>query len=118
VAASYHGDTPYSGNSVTPVPVTSYTTSVNVNRRGFERLLTLSEPTPFKAVVCVAGLRARWQGSTGRAAAKREWLRDSHATVTASLDDPVYESRSCTPAGLRLHRRLGLVPPPATPEAQ
>ena len=31
VAASYHGDTPYSGNSVTPVPVTPYTTSVDVN---------------------------------------------------------------------------------------
>jgi len=31
VAASLHGDTPYSGNSVTPVPVTPYTTSVDVN---------------------------------------------------------------------------------------
>jgi hypothetical protein len=31
VAASHHGDTPYSGNSVTPVPVTPYTTSVDVN---------------------------------------------------------------------------------------
>jgi hypothetical protein len=27
VAASHHGDTPHSGNSVTPVPVTPYTTS-------------------------------------------------------------------------------------------
>jgi hypothetical protein len=32
VAASLHGDTPYSGNSVTPVPVIPYTTSVDVNR--------------------------------------------------------------------------------------
>ncbi len=31
MAASHHGDTPYSGNSVTPVPVTPYTTSVDVN---------------------------------------------------------------------------------------
>src|SRR5205814_4640949 len=31
VAASLHGDTPCSGNSVTPVPVTPYTTSVDVN---------------------------------------------------------------------------------------
>ena len=32
VAASHHGDTPYSGNPVTPVPVTPYTTSVDVKR--------------------------------------------------------------------------------------
>jgi len=32
VAASHHGDTPYSGNSVTSVPVTPYTTSADVNR--------------------------------------------------------------------------------------
>jgi hypothetical protein len=32
VAASHHGDTPYSGNSVTSVPVTPYTTSVDVNQ--------------------------------------------------------------------------------------
>jgi hypothetical protein len=32
VAASHHGDTPYSGNSLTSVPVTPYTTSVDVNR--------------------------------------------------------------------------------------
>jgi hypothetical protein len=31
VAASHHGDTPYSGNLVTSVPVTPYTTSVDVN---------------------------------------------------------------------------------------
>ncbi len=31
VAASHHGDTPYSGNSLTSVPVTPYTTSVDVN---------------------------------------------------------------------------------------
>jgi hypothetical protein len=34
VAASHHGNTPYSGNSGTSVPVTPYTTSVDVNRRG------------------------------------------------------------------------------------
>jgi len=34
VAASHHGDTPYSGNSVTSVPVTPYTTSVDVNGGG------------------------------------------------------------------------------------
>ena len=34
MAASHHGDTPYSGNSVTSVPVTPYTTSVDVNRPG------------------------------------------------------------------------------------
>ena len=33
MAASHHGDTPYSGNSVTSVPVTPYTTSVDVNYR-------------------------------------------------------------------------------------
>ena len=32
MAASHHGDTPYSGNSVTSVPITPYTTSVDVNR--------------------------------------------------------------------------------------
>jgi hypothetical protein len=31
VAASHHGDTPYSGKPVTSVPVTPYTTSVDVN---------------------------------------------------------------------------------------
>ena len=31
MAASHHGDTPYSGNSLTSVPVTPYTTSVDVN---------------------------------------------------------------------------------------
>jgi hypothetical protein len=31
VAASHHGDTPHSGNSVTSVPLTPYTTSVDVN---------------------------------------------------------------------------------------
>src|SRR6202007_2220379 len=31
VAASHHGDTPYSGNSLTSVPVTPYTTYVDVN---------------------------------------------------------------------------------------
>ena len=31
MAASHHGDTPHSGNSVTSVPVTPYTTSVDVN---------------------------------------------------------------------------------------
>ena len=35
VAASHHDDTPYSGNLVTPVPVTPYTTSVDVNRRPY-----------------------------------------------------------------------------------
>jgi len=38
VAASHHGDTPYSGNSVTSVPVTPYTTSVDVNATGRKRL--------------------------------------------------------------------------------
>jgi hypothetical protein len=32
VAASHHGDTPHSGKPVTSVPVTPYTTSVDVNR--------------------------------------------------------------------------------------
>ena len=32
VAASHHGDTPHSGKTVTSVPVTPYTTSVDVNR--------------------------------------------------------------------------------------
>ena len=32
MAASHHGDTPYSGNSVTSLPVTPYTTSVDVNK--------------------------------------------------------------------------------------
>jgi hypothetical protein len=31
VAASHHGDTPHSGKPVTSVPVTPYTTSVDVN---------------------------------------------------------------------------------------
>src|ERR1700758_3788377 len=31
MAASLHGDTPYSGRRVTSVPVTPYTTSVDVN---------------------------------------------------------------------------------------
>jgi hypothetical protein len=35
VAASFHGDTPYSGKTVTSVPVTPYTTSVHVNRLAF-----------------------------------------------------------------------------------
>jgi hypothetical protein len=34
VAASHHGDTPYSGKTVTSVPVTPYTTSVDVNFGG------------------------------------------------------------------------------------
>ena len=31
MAASHHGDTPYSGKTLTSVPVTPYTTSVDVN---------------------------------------------------------------------------------------
>ena len=31
MAASHHGDTPHSGKPVTSVPVTPYTTSVDVN---------------------------------------------------------------------------------------
>ena len=31
MAASHHGDTPHSGKTVTSVPVTPYTTSVDVN---------------------------------------------------------------------------------------
>jgi hypothetical protein len=48
VAASLHGDTPYSGNSVTPVPVTPYTTSVDVNwaSRGLRRLIYLTARQP------------------------------------------------------------------------
>jgi hypothetical protein len=38
VAASHHGDTPYSGNSVTSLPVTPYTTSVDVNPDHAQRL--------------------------------------------------------------------------------
>ncbi len=34
MAASLHGNTPYSGKTVTSVPVTPYTTSVDVNQRG------------------------------------------------------------------------------------
>ena len=34
MAASHHGDTPYSGKTVTSVPATPYTTSVDVNRTG------------------------------------------------------------------------------------
>jgi len=37
VAASHHGNTPYSGRPVTPVPVTPYTTSVDVNNSFAER---------------------------------------------------------------------------------
>ena len=33
MAASHHGDTPYSGDTVTSVPVTPYTTSVDMNLR-------------------------------------------------------------------------------------
>jgi hypothetical protein len=33
VAASFHGDTPYFGKPVTSVPVTPYTTSVDVSMR-------------------------------------------------------------------------------------
>lgn len=35
MAASHHGDTPHSGKTVTSVPVTPYTTSVDVNCGGF-----------------------------------------------------------------------------------
>ena len=42
MAASHHGDTPYSGNSVTSVPVTPYTTSVDVNPAFADSLATVS----------------------------------------------------------------------------
>lgn len=41
VAAPYHGDTPYSDNSVTPVPFTPYTTSVNVKAKHREKSQSL-----------------------------------------------------------------------------
>ena len=41
MAAPYHGDTPYSDNSVTPVPVTTYTTSVNVKAKYREKSQSL-----------------------------------------------------------------------------
>ena len=52
VAASHHGDTPYSGNSVTSVPVTPYTTSVDVNpldRRCVNAARTRTVPA-FKSI--------------------------------------------------------------------
>ena len=50
MAASHHGDTPYSGNSVTSVPVTPYTTSVDVN---------------FCLDVSEGGEKVIWRGTTG-----------------------------------------------------
>ena len=42
MAASLHGDTPYSGKAVTSVSVTPYTTSVDVNRDGYVPFLNRS----------------------------------------------------------------------------
>ena len=55
MAASHHGDTPYSGNSVTSVPVTPYTTSVDVN--SFERVHS-NEPVLRLPDVSMFGLAA------------------------------------------------------------
>ena len=55
MAASHHGDTPYSGNSVTSVPVTPYTTSVDVNRTVLDEVPT---PTDQKGAQLQGGAAA------------------------------------------------------------
>jgi len=50
VAASPHGDTPYSGKAVASVPNTPYTTSVDVNPR-HARLDDTSSAAPVKLAV-------------------------------------------------------------------
>ena len=47
MAASLHGDTPYSGKAVTSVPATPYTTSVDVNAQVLGR-----EVLEFAAWTC------------------------------------------------------------------
>jgi hypothetical protein len=56
VDASIHGDTPYSGNSVTSVPVTPYTTSVDVNRKNCGRA---TGPVPASASAAQPGRQGR-----------------------------------------------------------
>lgn len=52
MAASHHGDTPYSGNSVTSVPVTPYTTSVDVNPGGPPLLAVATGPYAGEGFDC------------------------------------------------------------------
>ena len=55
MAASHHGDTPHSGNSLTSVPVTPYTTSVDVNRR------QKANPGPVQ-VITLTQSQLAWMG--------------------------------------------------------
>jgi hypothetical protein len=67
VAASLHGDTPYSGNSVTPLPVTPYTTSVDVNPK--PNALTSGyapQDTSVAAAVRYTSVRPGFQKATDR----------------------------------------------------
>jgi hypothetical protein len=59
VAASHHGDTPYSGNSVTLVPVTPYTTSVDVNPGWLDRAVPALALTFSASVIKVRVLPSR-----------------------------------------------------------
>ena len=68
MAASHHGDTPYSGNSVTSVPVTPYTTSVDVNAP--------TTPTPWLTATTSPSPTGRRAGLTEAIALYERTLAD------------------------------------------
>src|SRR5690349_5547999 len=75
VAASHHVDTPHSGRPVTSVPVTPYTTSVDVNECGC--LMCCGEPDHdrWNLITVVA---ARWGSvlaSVFLASCSARWIR-------------------------------------------
>lgn len=75
MAASHHGDTPYSGNSVTSVPVTPYTTSVDLNRRPMrKRLESATEKQKRKWLENFKPMLSRFYGRYGLYPAGSETL--------------------------------------------
>jgi len=70
VAASHHADTPYNGKSVTPVPVTPYTTSADVNA-------ACPEMTSLAALVC--SFAALLKPDPGNEARLKDWTGTARA---------------------------------------
>src|SRR5689334_5324246 len=66
VAASHHGDTPYSGNSVTLAPVTPYTTSVDVNGARHRNRRTVRQISTSRPPAAVSSSRRSYRLCTRR----------------------------------------------------
>jgi hypothetical protein len=82
VAASHHGDAPYSGKTVTSVPVTPYTTSVDVNLSDFWVAAAAAAPVIALAAIVTIGDLSKFVDSP---AVGRPWS-GSRTEAIAALD--------------------------------